>query len=290
MSSFPGDRQVVIAPAKINLTLRVLGKRSDGYHELDSVVCKVDWQDTIVVAGGAAAKIELRCTRPDIPTDGRNLLWKVTQRLGQRKSPSEAIVIELHKEIPVGAGLGGGSSDAAALLLLLNQRWQLGLTVAERQAEAAAVGSDVPLFLVPGTVRIGGRGERVEPFRLAFRGVLLLVKPTFAISTAAVYAAWSSPGEAIPTPPLENMKQCTSAAALNGLLFNDLETSIYQVEPRLRALKHQLEELTGQRFHVTGSGSTLFTCCEDPSAAGPLVQRVRALPVEQVRVARILDP
>lgn len=180
----------VQAPAKLNLTLDVLGRRPDGFHELESLMVTVGWFDTLTFA--PADGFTLWVTGADgVPTDESNLVTRAATALATIADRSADAAICLHKRIPHEAGLGGGSSDAAAALLGLNELWGCGLSRDELSEVAATIGSDVPFFLcgsAAGVVR--GRGERVEPIAAGPPRWALLAKPPVGLSTAAVFAAW----------------------------------------------------------------------------------------------------
>ena len=162
MSVFCGDRHSAIAPAKINLTLRVLGRRADGYHDLESVVAKVTLYDGIDLVSEDDPAIQIECTNPAVPTDTQNTIWRAIELLSNRAGPLPPMRVQLHKHIPLGAGLGGGSSDAAAVLRGLRELWQLDILDDDLARLAAELGSDVPFFLLGGTALAPGRGDKTE--------------------------------------------------------------------------------------------------------------------------------
>jgi 4-diphosphocytidyl-2-C-methyl-D-erythritol kinase len=209
------------APAKLTLSLRVTGRRDDGYHLLDAEMVTLDLSDTLLFGPGSG--IELVPLAPSPPFEP-TLITRALEAVDQ-----EAFV-RLEKRIPVGAGLGGGSADAAAVL-----RWAGCSDV----AVALALGADVPFCLVGGRARVTGVGEVVEP--LAFeRRVFTLLTPPVAVSTAAVYAKWDELGGPVGD---------------NG---NDLEPAAMAVEPRLAIWRDQLGDATGRIPRLAGSGSTWF--------------------------------
>ena len=172
------------AAAKINLTLEVLGRRNDGYHEIVTVMQTVDLSDRLVVED--ADVLELRTTASDVPTDGTNLALRAAAALGDRAGVSRGARITLEKRIPVAAGLGGGSADAAAVLVGLNRLWGLRWST-ERLAEVAVtLGMDVAFFLHGGAALGTGRGERLEPLATCALA-LVLVNPRVTASTAEIY-------------------------------------------------------------------------------------------------------
>src|SRR5437588_4760535 len=156
-----GDVCFVRAYAKINLTLDVLGKRTDGYHDLASVMQTVDLYDTICLSITKEDQVQIVCTLPELSNDD-NLAARAVHMVRQRLDIGQGVLIELHKRIPMAAGLGGGSSDAASVLLALQRWWQLSLSPADLLMLAASLGSDVPFFLTGGLALCAGRGEQVK--------------------------------------------------------------------------------------------------------------------------------
>ncbi len=179
----------VRAYAKINLTLDILGRRADGYHDLATVMQTVDLYDTLCLTATSDDGVSLICTTPELSND-ENLAVRAAQLVRQRFAPRQGIGIELYKRIPMAAGLGGGSSDAAAVLLALQQWWQLPFSLSDLLDMAATLGSDVPFFLTGGLALCEGRGERVTtlaPYWPPSMRWLLLLKPAISVSTAAVF-------------------------------------------------------------------------------------------------------
>jgi 4-diphosphocytidyl-2-C-methyl-D-erythritol kinase len=182
----------VEAPAKVNLHLEVLGLRADGFHELTMVMQSIELVDVLRFNPTADARIALRCDRPDLPTDGSNLIVRAAELLRTRSGlPELGARIELCKRIPIGAGLAGGSSNAAAALVGLNAIWGLGLNTSQLQGLAAELGSDVPFCLPGGTQLCFGRGEQLESIPkhgASTLAVLLLKHPQVSVSTPWAYA------------------------------------------------------------------------------------------------------
>ena len=169
-----------LAPAKINLSLRVLGRRMDGFHEIETLMVPITLADEIEVvpSGGIPGDIELSCSDPTLPVGEGNLAFRAAQHLqAQIGAPTRAVRIILDKRIPHGAGLGGGSSDAATVLLALNELWSAGLDTMQLAGLAAELGSDVPFFIYRSAALCRGRGERVEPISFGEPLPLLLLKP-----------------------------------------------------------------------------------------------------------------
>ena len=261
------------APAKINLSLRVLGRRDDGFHEIETLMVPISLADELVLefCHGAAGSIELTCSDPTIPTGEGNLAFRAAglfiSRVG---SPGKTLRLVLNKRIPHGAGLGGGSSDAAAVLLALNELYAASLTTPQLADMASELGSDVPFFIYRNAAVCRGRGERVEP--AAFNGAvpLLLLKPSFPVPTPLAYQRWQASRE-IPG---------VTYAAQDfpwGVLVNDLERPVFEKYFLLAEMKMWLlrqSEVAGAL--MSGSGSTVFAVLRSPEAAQSLASRAQA--------------
>ena len=187
-----------LAPAKVNLSLSVLGIRPDGFHDIESWIAPIDWCDRITVTPGNGPSLTVDGDADGIPVDDTNLAMRAAEALAHSVDRANDVAIRLEKSIPPGAGLGGGSSDAATVLLTLNTLWNLNLSTETLVPIAAEIGSDVPFFLEPGSAIIRGRGERIERLDHFRHGWLVLIVPPFGISTESVYRAWSTAGGAEP--------------------------------------------------------------------------------------------
>lgn len=241
----------LLSPAKINLRLRVLGRRPDGYHEIDTVLQSIDLCDEITIAlSGNALRLH---APPHLPTGEGNLCYRAAQAFFARLRRSAQASIWLTKRVPVQAGLGGGSSNAAAVLLGLNQLHQNPLDIQELTQLAAAVGSDVPFFLTGGTARARGRGEHIEALPDARRWWLRIVKPKLGLSTAEVYALWRPP-------------QCAADALADDDLFNDLEQPAQRLMPALLEFYRLLKSDGAERVLLCGSGSAVCGFYSRPPA------------------------
>ena len=274
----------VLAPAKINLHLEVLGLRADGFHELAMVMQSLDLVDTLVFNPTADGQISLRCDNPDLSTDGSNLIVRAAELLRARAGlPELGARIDLQKRIPIGAGLAGGSSDGAAALVGLNALWGCGFAAAELQSMAAALGSDMPFCLEGGTQLCFGRGERLEPLGLAQPprfGVLLMKHPEASVSTPWAYGRcrdlrgdFYQEHQADFAQRRQALRQGPLVAALAGeaplpRLRNDLQAV---VEPEVSSVDKGLallRSLDGPlAVAMSGSGPSLFALYEDLAAA-----------------------
>jgi len=260
------------AAAKINLTLDVLGRRPDGFHELRSLVMGVDLCDRIHCS--ASPRTELECNDPAL-CGLDNLALRAALKLAERCGTRLGVRLKLEKRIPVGAGLGGGSSDAATVLRLCNHLWQAGLTDSEIAAIGAEIGSDVPLFLALPTALITGRGEHVSPVRLAWSGWVLVVFPGVRVSTADVYRAWR-PEDAAHFPVGNDawIPPARTAAALSALLTNQLEPAVVRVCPAVGELQNAVERLGLGPLRVSGSGSALYRLFDERESATEVAKEI----------------
>ena len=258
----------VNAPAKINLSLRVIGKRSDGFHEVDTLMTPVPGLfDTLTFT--PADECVLTCDVPEIPVDDQNLVLKAT-RLFEKlsKIPCKAH-IHLEKRIPHGAGLGGGSSDAAATLRAWNQWHGFPLDDATLHAAAAELGSDVPFFLNAKTARATGRGEILTPADSPPRQTIVIFKPSFSVSTPDAYARWK---DAVALPGV----RYDAVEFPWATLQNDLEKPVFGKFLFLAELKNWLNSRPEVRTALmSGSGSAMFALLSDPGLAEGLIQTVR---------------
>jgi len=266
------------APAKLNLYLRVLGTRPDGYHEIETVFERIDLADELTFEPHPSA-LSLTCTDPGLSCGGDNLVMRAARLLQEVTGPTRGARIHVIKRIPLAAGLGGGSSDAAATLLGLNQLWRLGLGHASLLRLASAVGSDVPFFLTDGPFAIGrGRGDACEPVASGTRLAHLLVVPPERLSTAAVYAA-SGFDLTASKPSLTMGLHALSNGSLGELaegLWNDLEPEAIRRCPVISRIQSHLRESGAVAARVCGSGSAVFGLCRDLPHAQAVASRLHA--------------
>jgi 4-diphosphocytidyl-2-C-methyl-D-erythritol kinase len=258
----------VIAPAKINLSLRVIAKREDGYHEIETFMCPIPLADELTIDVDPGDAIEFTCSDPSLPLGDDNLVVRAARLYRAATSlPTSGLRIHLEKNIPHGAGLGGGSSDAAATLLALHEL--LPDTHVDLYDLAAQLGSDVPFFLVRSAAVCRGRGERVEPVATPHFHLLLL-KPNFSVPTPWAYSRWEQSRE-LPGVPY-------AAQQIEGItLINDLERPVFEKFLTLASMKQWLlaqPELAAAL--MSGSGSTLFAILHSPSAAAEVATRAKS--------------
>ncbi|HJQ25341.1 MAG TPA: 4-(cytidine 5'-diphospho)-2-C-methyl-D-erythritol kinase [Blastocatellia bacterium] len=273
--------------AKINWTLDVLFKREDGFHELRTIYQTVSLHDTLRLAVTAGA-IEIACDDARVPTDESNLVHKAATRLRAAAGVTAGARIEITKRIPVAAGLGGGSSNAAATLLGLARLWQANLSERELFDIAAGLGSDVPLFLIGGTVLGVGRGEEVYPLEQVECRELLLANAGVAVSTAAAYAGLSrlTRQEALRIMPF-TLFAAKAIRELPLVAANDLEETVLAAHPEIAEVKRRLKGCGARHVLMSGSGGTVWAVFDNSEtneraqaelrAAGCWAERARAI-------------
>ncbi|MEI8039524.1 MAG: 4-(cytidine 5'-diphospho)-2-C-methyl-D-erythritol kinase [Verrucomicrobiota bacterium] len=258
----------LLAPAKLNLSLRVLGRRGDGFHDIDTLMVKLPGL-TDQLEFRPAAEFAFHCEDPTLPGDAQNLVVQAVRAYEAAAGLACAWAITLKKSIPHGAGLGGGSSDAATTLLGLDQLHAGRLGPARLQELAAALGSDVPFFLAPGAARCTGRGEILAPVPDPPALRVLLLKPGFCAPTPEAYGHWRDSRE-LPGIPY-------AAQDIAGLsLINDLERPVFAKHRFLAELKlWLLERRETTAALLCGSGSTMFTVLLEDANAGELARCAR---------------
>ncbi len=255
------------AHAKINLSLRILGRRDDGFHEIESTLVPVALHDSLTIE--ASKGFQFACDDPSLPAGQENLVVRAADVFFHETKAAANVSIALHKRIPHGAGLGGGSSDAAATLRGLNRLFGKALSATRLMALAQAIGSDVPFFLHQGAAICRGRGEIVQPIDSTLRLNLLLLKPGFGVATACAYSQWSH-AHALPGGPY-------SAQQFQGRTFvNDLERPVFEKFSVLAVMKAWLLEQPEIAVALmSGSGSTLFAVLKATADAQALATRAR---------------
>ena len=256
-------------PAKVNLGLHILGKREDGFHELETLFQMVNWCDEIKIEC-LSRGLELVCNQPDIPTDKGNLVIRAANIL-QTRYPErcKGARIHLNKNIPHGAGLGGGSGNAAGVLLGLNFLWGLKLKREDLISVASELGSDVPFFLFSPCAIGRGRGEILEPVKNSIRFYVLMVYPGFAVPTASVYGnlKLKLTKRENNISILKNFLLQSEFAQLGATWSNDLELFVFKEYPGLSGIKKEMLALGAKGALLSGSGSTVFGIFDNPETA-----------------------
>ena len=278
------------AYAKINLTMEVLGRRADGYHEIASVLQTVDLADDLSFE--PAADIAVRCDATGLSPEA-NLVLQAARLLRQATGAEQGARISLRKGVPIAAGLGGGSSDAAMTLLGLSRLWGLSMGPQELLPIASQLGSDVPFFLVGGTALARGRGEVVTPLPPLRSAWLVLATPPIQIAskTATLYGALR-PADFTPGGATERLARALPAGAplSPSDLFNVFEPVAERVFPGLTEYRAKLLEAGATSVHLTGSGPTLFSLVEGREEGEVLQRRWAALGLEAHVVKTVAKP
>ncbi len=282
-----GSAIQVDAPAKINLTLEILGKRPDGYHELRSVVMPVSLVDTISLTSTyAQTAMTLTVGSGVDPTkigaSDRNLAVRAARLMQERFRVNAGARIHIHKRIPIGGGLGGGSADAAGVIRGLDRLWELGLPLEEQMALGAELGSDVPALVHGGAVIMEGRGERVRPVcaegeKSRCEGFwLVIANPGVMCPTAEVYRMYR-PGLTPPPHIFHNMLSSirnSDVSAAADALYNGLQPGVYESYPEVAQTAARLREAGCLGVLLSGSGASVFGLARDESHGKEIGRRL----------------
>ncbi|MFI8688611.1 4-(cytidine 5'-diphospho)-2-C-methyl-D-erythritol kinase [Rossellomorea sp. NPDC077527] len=281
-------RLLVKAPAKINLSLDVLHKRSDGYHEVEMVMTTIDLADRIELTNLSDDTIKILSHNRFVPDDGRNLAYQAAQLLKERMNIKKGVAISIDKVIPVAAGLAGGSSDAAATLKGLNRLWDLGLSMDELAELGAEIGSDVSFCVYGGTALASGRGEKIKHLPAPPNCWVILAKPTIGVSTADVYKNLD----------LKNISHPNTGAMVSALehgnyhdicsnLGNVLESVTLDMHPEVSQIKDQMERFGADAVLMSGSGPTVYGLVQYESRLHRIYNGLRGF-CDQVFAVRML--
>jgi 4-diphosphocytidyl-2-C-methyl-D-erythritol kinase len=286
-------RTIEKAPAKINLSLDVLGKRPDGYHEVEMVMTTVDLSDRVECQELFEDTIIIRSSAPFVPEDERNLAYQAAKVIKDRYQIKMGVRIDILKEIPVAAGLAGGSSDAAAVIRALNRLWNLGISKEEMMEIGAGIGSDVPFCVVGGTALAKGRGEKLETLPAPTPCWVVLAKPSISISTADTYQALSLEGA--PHPDVKGMVQAIEWRDYQMLcdkLGNILETVTLAKVNEVDQIKTHMVQMGADGVLMSGSGPTVFGLTQHESRMNRLYNSLKGYCpyVYGVRVLGVPNP
>jgi 4-diphosphocytidyl-2-C-methyl-D-erythritol kinase len=282
----------VRAHAKVNLWLRVLGRRPDGYHQIETVFHGIDLADDIEVTTteGDSTVVEMSLTagiKGDVPAPEANLAHLAAERLARRAGTARGARIRITKGIPLGAGLGGGSADAAGVLVALNELWETGLRNADLRALGGDIGSDVPFLLNGGTAMGSGRGETLSPIPAEGALWFVLGISVGALSTGDVYGRWSHTGAAVQTRASDMIEaiQSGDAERVAALLHNDLATPARDLRPELHDAVPVMVDAGALGACISGSGPTVFGIARDEVHARHIATALAGR-YDAVRIAR----
>jgi len=245
------------AYAKINLGLRVLGKREDGFHDIETIFHRIDLHDELNIEP-TESLISVSSDSAAIPTNESNLCWKAVELLRTEIGTARGAAVHIKKNIPIGSGLGGGSSDAAAVLAALPGAWNIPVDASTLAGVAVNVGSDVPYFLHNKSAYAEGRGERLQFVNISLPFSIVVVTPNVHISTAWAYGALSRQRRELShSTKFYDGATCT-VAALPMLMENDFEEVVFTAHPEIADVKRNLLSLGAIHALLSGSGSSVF--------------------------------
>lgn len=261
----------VSAPAKINLILRILDRRPDGYHNVWSIMQTVALEDEVRLRLSHTGQVRLRCDSSELPGDHNNLVHKAAVAVLERAGTAVGLDIELKKMIPLGAGLGGGSSDAAATIVGLNRLLRLEWSQMEMRNIAQTLGSDVPFFLFAPSAVVAGRGEAVKPVAVQNARWAVLVNPGFGVETRWAYHELATSRQGV--RPLSDRQRRLDEQTqvdwpqLKAAAENDFESPVFAKHPALGAIKQTLLSRGAEIALLSGSGATVFGLYGDEQSA-----------------------
>jgi 4-diphosphocytidyl-2-C-methyl-D-erythritol kinase len=286
----------LLAPAKINLHLEILGVRPDNYHELVMIMQTIDLADRVEVRSLSTDNIILHCGHPQVPLDRTNLAYRAAE-LMQQEFPDSfrkygGVEITLHKHIPIAAGLAGGSGNAAAVLVGIDLLWELGLTQGDLQALGAKLGSDVPFCISGGTAIATGRGELISPLP-SLEGIYVVLGKyqSLEVSTPWAYGAYREAfGHEYASKPATLAERShrvhsgalvqaivdRDAVKIGSLLYNDLEKVVLPAYPLVNELRSEFQRHDNLGTMMSGSGPTVFSLANSREQAAAIHQQVRA--------------
>ncbi|EJV62865.1 4-(cytidine 5'-diphospho)-2-C-methyl-D-erythritol kinase [Bacillus mycoides] len=279
---------LVKAPAKINLSLDVLGKRQDGYHEVKMIMTTIDLADRLELMELAEDRIEILSHNRYVPDDQRNLAYQAAKLLKEKFNVKKGVSITIEKTIPVAAGLAGGSSDAAATLRGLNKLWDLGLTIKELAELGAEIGSDVSFCVYGGTAIATGRGEKIEHIKTPPSCWVILAKPHIGVSTADVYGNLKL--NRVTHPNVDKMVEVINDGDYKGIcdtVGNVLEDVTFVMHPEVARIKAQMKRFGADAVLMSGSGPTVFGLVHHDSRMHRIYNGLKGF-CEQVYAVRLL--
>lgn len=285
----------LVAPAKINLYLEIIGDRPDGYHELAMILQSIDLADYINLRANGTDQIRVHCTDARVPLDESNLAYRAAALMAKQFpevfNRFGGVDIAIEKNIPMGAGLAGGSTDAAAVLVGIDLMWNLGLTQTEIQELAAKLGSDIPFCVSGGTAIATGRGEKLAPIPTPDGIYAVLAKyDSVAVSTPWAYktyrqqfhTSYASDAETLAgrrqrvhAGPMVEAISKRDAKRIGELLYNDLERVVLPEHSKILQLRQELERLSTLGVMMSGSGSTVFALVNSQAQAETVKQQLR---------------
>lgn len=267
--------------AKLNLFLRVLGSRSDGYHEIETILHGIRLADDVEIIPTSTGGVEIEMTladhlRGEVPAPEENVIWEVASSLLERGAHNDGVLIRINKRIPIGAGLGGGSSNAAGALVVLNEMWDTGLDNEELLRSAGALGSDVPYCIGGGTALATARGDELTPLPAPDALWFVLGISHEPLFTKDIYEMWEALGAApeVKSAPMTLALGGGDPAEIASLLHNDLESVVVRLRPELLTKKEIMIHAGALGSCITGSGPTVFAIARDEAHAQEIAAAV----------------
>ena len=270
------DSLRIHAHAKVNLYLKIVGKRPDGYHDIETIFHSIQLHDDVTLCKQPKSGISIRCDHPAVPCDERNLAYQAAKLLINHAGELSSVEISIEKRIPVAAGLAGGSADAAAVLYGMNQLFEFGLTQTDLMQLGAQLGADVPFCLLGGAARGRGIGEVLTPLPTLDEAWLVLANPGFAVPTGWAFENLDFP-LTNPSPDVIIPIRCLQNGDIRGVaenMYNSLEAPVFSKHPDVGALKTRLADCSGSYGALmSGSGATVFSLMQDAGKAHQAASR-----------------
>lgn len=277
------------AYAKINLTLDVLGKREDGYHEVDMVMQTVDLSDLVWIEERDSEAIEIESNSTQLPIDARNLAFAAAQRFREYTGIRRGLHIRIDKNIPIAAGMGGGSADTAAVLRALNRLWDCQLSQATLAELGASIGSDVPFCVYGGCAVARGRGEQIELGPPPAKLWAVVVRPNCHVSTGDVYGNLE-PVDYAQEPNSPNMIAALQAGDIEGIhkaISNSLTNTTLRLYPEVAQMRDRVAHTLRTEVYMSGSGPTLFSLVPSLTSAQRVYNALRGF-AREVHLCRFV--
>ena len=264
--------------AKINLYLNVLGKRNDGYHEIESIMQSITLYDRITLRP-LKQGINILSNEFNIPVNRENICYKAAKLFFQKTNLDKGIEIEIYKVIPLKAGLGGGSADAAATLWGMNRLFQADTTLSDLKKWASVLGADIPFCLEGGTSLVRGKGEIIIPLPLIKNGWLVLLDPTIPISTAWAYerVRIGLTKKTLSAKLLAKLIREEGLLGISNYLYNKLEEVVLERFPLIGSVKEKMKEAGAKGASMTGSGSTVFAIVENRQKGHEILRKLKGM-------------
>lgn len=281
-------QRIVKAPAKINLTLDVIGKRADEYHEVEMIMTTIDLADRVILTELEEDVIKIEATNGFVPNNEQNIAYVAAKILKEKFAIKKGISIFIDKKIPVSAGLAGGSTDAAAVLRGLNDIWNLKLTLAELAEIGLKIGSDVPFCVHGGTAIARGRGEQLEFLPTPPPSWVVLVKPPISVSTKDIYGRLNL--ATMTHPDTSGMIKAIKEQNFHQMchsLGNVMEDVTFKLHPQVKRLKERMDIYGAPGVAMSGTGPTVFALTQTEAKAHRIENSLKGF-IDEVFVVRLL--